>query len=95
MKLCIAYDEYDEQGYFKREVFSDITEMKYVNDLIEDTMEIKFVSKGELYIIDYSDIEWFELVEDSHSLAHSIENNIHNDQYETISKVDDSPLLFL
>lgn len=94
MKLCIAYSEYDGEGYFTREVFPDITKMEYVNDLMEDTQEVKFMSKGVLETIDYSDIEWYELVENDHSLVYSIENNIRNDKYETISKVDDSPLLF-
>lgn len=94
VKLCIALSEYDESGYFKRVIYPDVKNVEYVINVSEETEELRFISEGELVCIEDSLIEWYRIEEDDSPLVFSIENAVKNDEYEEISKVNDSPLLF-
>lgn len=92
--MCIALSEYDEDGFFTRLVYPDVENVEYVINESEETEELRFISENVLVCIEDSMIEWYRLEEDTSSLVFSIENNIKNDEFEEMSKVNDSPLLF-
>ncbi|WP_321383002.1 hypothetical protein [uncultured Enterococcus sp.] len=95
MKLCIA-SIYVEDGIHETEVYKDISEFFTIYNHMSEESCYSFVSEGESFKYDTSDVERFKLVEDDSSLAAALEGSCRDDAQENswFWKEDTSPILF-
>ncbi|EGO8681984.1 hypothetical protein PKB74_002609 [Enterococcus faecalis] len=70
MDLVIAYVYLDEDDYFELDIYEDIVELSYVENLLTDDKKLVFVCKdGKQNELDLSDLEWYKCVPQTSHLS--------------------------
>ncbi len=74
--LVIAYVYLDENDYFELDIYEDIKELSYVENLLTGNKKLVCVCKdGKQNDLDLSELEWYKCVSQTSHLSKYAKNN--------------------
>ena len=83
--LVLARKYMDEDDFHELYMYEDISKPKQIKDLDTDEVSLVFKSKGEDFVDELDDIEWYRIVPSNSHMANYVRKN---ERYDCTWDVD-------